>query len=550
MSKYRRLSKGRVLINDSHTPTSTRQINLNVCDSIPYNDELSINTPLIDLRYDFCYGDQFLLQSMFGSQQFSLKDTRSKVVVLDFSTSWCGPCYNSIPDKEEVFNRFRTHPDFMWVTVLMDVNQPYSCTQWGDVGESGIMPIIDGGTPGSNPYWNLQNNNSFPTTMVIDKDGKKLFESTQLGTEHIDLIQDALDDNSYCQQITDDLGSVTEFLHPRLKAKLPDGSTIEDALIRVGFPGDVGADAFCRTQGFTHSTYSETYPPGSPTGWRMFINSSLSFNDVCNCCSIQGYEICGDSNLCGWNIMADYSSGQTHYRKINCTGKIICRDELSTVPIYGCTDSDALNYNPQAKTDDGSCEYHGADGGIVWGPHHNYCRMCSNPGGLLGEQLPAFGYSSTPEECCVAALGGLLENWTVEGGTLSHECSITSAWMGYSCIYNQPTTIQDIIFLTDLLLSNPMSENMPSTSPTYDYSEFDLNGDGFIDVLDVVTVINNILGNPQTTSSEQQELQTQLDRLNVSKTPQDRQLQTPIQQRPMSSFARVQKIQKRGKNNE
>ena len=95
-----------------------------------------------------------------------------------------------------------------------------------------------------------------------------------------------------------------------------------------------------------------------------------------------------------------------------------------------------------------------------------------------------------------------------------------------------------------------MSENMPSTSPTYDYSEFDLNGDGFIDVLDVVTVINNILGNPQTTSSEQQELQTQLDRLNVSKTPQDRQLQTPIQQRPMSSFARVQKIQKRGKNNE
>ena len=50
---------------------------------------------------------------------------------------------------------------------------------------------------------------------------------------------------------------------------------------------------------------------------------------------------------------------------VNCTGKIICRDELSTVPIYGCTDSDALNYNPQANTDDGSCEYPVADGGSI-----------------------------------------------------------------------------------------------------------------------------------------------------------------------------------------
>ena len=119
-------------------PESSREINLQICDTIPYDalvsnpysEGITTDIPLIDFRFDFCYGDESILQSMFGSQQFSLKDTISKVLVMEFSTSWCTPCYNSIPDKEQIFNQFRNHPDFMWVTILLDVNQPYSCTQW------------------------------------------------------------------------------------------------------------------------------------------------------------------------------------------------------------------------------------------------------------------------------------------------------------------------------------------------------------------------------------------------------------------------------------
>ena len=42
----------------------------------------------------------------------------------------------------------------------------------------------------------------------------------------------------------------------------------------------------------------------------------------------------------------------------------------------------------------------------------------------------------------------------------------------------------------------------------------DMNGDGLVNTLDVILLLNSILDNPQTTSSEQQELQRQLDRLN------------------------------------
>ena len=153
--------------------------------------------------------------------------------------------------------------------------------------------------------------------------------------------------------------------------------------------------------------------------------------------------------------------------------------------------------------------------------------------------------------------------------------------------------IQDIVLLTNLILSNPMSANIPSistglcvgtntseygqevcygiseeicqpefagpelstpphdppqwpsewgcifdTSSSYDYSEFDLNEDGFIDILDVLTLINRVLNNPLTTFAQQQQLQRQLNRLNVGKTPQDRQIQT-LKQLPNDKTRRL-----------
>ena len=52
------------------------------------------------------------------------------------------------------------------------------------------------------------------------------------------------------------------------------------------------------------------------------------------------------------------------------------------------------------------------------------------------------------------------------------------------------------------------------TSSAYDYSIADMNGDGFIDIVDIVRLINNILSDYRTPYSDRQRLQLQLDKLN------------------------------------
>lgn len=36
---------------------------------------------------------------------------------------------------------------------------------------------------------------------------------------------------------------------------------------------------------------------------------------------------------------------------------ISAQSDTPTPPVYGCTDPDAINYNPDATVDDGSCIY-------------------------------------------------------------------------------------------------------------------------------------------------------------------------------------------------
>ena len=113
--------------------------------------------------------------------------------------------------------------------------------------------------------------------------GRKLFETTSISAAHINQIQDALDNNSPCQDVTDDSGSVTEFLNPRLTIESTHYGIQEDVFIRSSGAGAIAADAFCNTHGFTHSTYTETYPT-QQFGWGVLLNESMDriFNDICN----------------------------------------------------------------------------------------------------------------------------------------------------------------------------------------------------------------------------------------------------------------------------
>jgi len=265
-------SPGLVHYNNPTTTTTSRTL-YGHCDQINPTDGILgiINT--------LCHGWPENSNMFDGNNDFSLMDVYGnylnapdadswygqKVLILDFSTSWCGPCqktlsaqynvdtYNgtcycsdevpgndnpicplgsSYPPgvewgycKESVFNMFKDHPDFMWVSVMMDLNQPHSCTEWGEIGEDGILPIIDGGGFGGGYSGGMDYYSSFfstttsyyvPRHAIFDKwgqhiithevlgygpDGEELFETDSKFLDNdLELIESLLNDVNYCPE--------------------------------------------------------------------------------------------------------------------------------------------------------------------------------------------------------------------------------------------------------------------------------------------------------------------------------------------------------------
>ena len=73
-------------------------------------------------------------------------------------------------------------------------------------------------------------------------------------------------------------------------------------------------------------------PPGAPV---------YQFNTTNTPCDNQQVWGCTDPNATNYNPQATMDDGSCNYNLI----------------VYGCTDPQAINYNPQATNDDGSCQY-------------------------------------------------------------------------------------------------------------------------------------------------------------------------------------------------
>ena len=88
------------------------------------------------------------------------------IMVIDMSATWCGPCVSLIPLFDELQEMYINNNYVKFFVALSDLNQPYSCTQWGNMGTSGIPSIInDTGYPVFNMF---NTGNAFPSLAFID----------------------------------------------------------------------------------------------------------------------------------------------------------------------------------------------------------------------------------------------------------------------------------------------------------------------------------------------------------------------------------------------
>ncbi|MDR2235048.1 MAG: TlpA family protein disulfide reductase [Chryseobacterium sp.] len=91
---------------------------------------------------------------------------KGKVIFINFWASWCPPCRAEFPSIQKFYEKYKTHPDMVFLTVNLDDNP-----------ELGKVYLTDNQftIPFMTPVQNIPGeyySGSLPTTVVLDKQGK------------------------------------------------------------------------------------------------------------------------------------------------------------------------------------------------------------------------------------------------------------------------------------------------------------------------------------------------------------------------------------------
>src|SRR5262252_3567458 len=112
----------------------------------------------------------FTVRKAATGTSYSLKDTKGKVLVLNFWATWCGPCHALEPLFAHVAADFRVLPDAVFLSVNCDEDESL-VAPYLQMDKLATEVIFADGLD------RLFSVNSFPTVIVIDREGKISFRS-------------------------------------------------------------------------------------------------------------------------------------------------------------------------------------------------------------------------------------------------------------------------------------------------------------------------------------------------------------------------------------
>lgn len=137
-----------------------------------YNVGDYISNNHLNQEFDLCYTQPGIMDDVItlGDYNGNTNGGEYNVLVIDMSATWCGPCQSLIPLFDDLQQNYSNNNYVEFFVALSDLNQPYSCTQWGNLGTSGIPNIID---DTGYPIFNMFNTGSaFPSLVMIDHEMK------------------------------------------------------------------------------------------------------------------------------------------------------------------------------------------------------------------------------------------------------------------------------------------------------------------------------------------------------------------------------------------
>ena len=94
----------------------------------------------------------------------SLSDYKGKVVIINFWTTWCGPCRYEIPDLVELNKKY--NKDLIVLGISLDYDGPSVVPQFKERIGGVNYPLLYGNNDISNLYGGVS---GVPTTFIIDR---------------------------------------------------------------------------------------------------------------------------------------------------------------------------------------------------------------------------------------------------------------------------------------------------------------------------------------------------------------------------------------------
>jgi thiol-disulfide isomerase/thioredoxin len=112
----------------------------------------------------------FTLRKAPDGAEYPLKDTKGKVLVINFWATWCGPCHTLEPMFSRVSSEFLSNTDALFLAA--DCDEDESLVKAYLESDKFPMPVVF--ADGLDRFFAV---NSFPTVLVVDRAGKIAYRS-------------------------------------------------------------------------------------------------------------------------------------------------------------------------------------------------------------------------------------------------------------------------------------------------------------------------------------------------------------------------------------
>lgn len=121
----------------------------------------------------------FVLRKIADDSKLPLKELKGKVLVLNFWTTWCGPCQAMEPHFDKAAANFLGNTDVKFFAVNCDED------------ESLVTPFLEEMKPHTEMLYSdgldrMLNVESFPTTVILDREGKIAYRASGFDESTVD----------------------------------------------------------------------------------------------------------------------------------------------------------------------------------------------------------------------------------------------------------------------------------------------------------------------------------------------------------------------------